>query len=310
MPRHLPSLNAVRAFEAAARHLSFRRAADELHVTHAAISHQVKGLETFLQTPLFRRLNRAVRLTDAGQAYLPPLRDALDGIAQATARVRGGESAGALTISTSPPFAAKWLVPRLSAFREAHPEIDVWLTPSLHAVDFAREEVDAAVRWGAGEWPGLRADLLGTMEVFPVCSPRLLQGSRRLRTPEDLRHHPLIHDASGEDWQRWLAAAGVRVIPTPALHFHDSSLVIQAAIESQGVALAYSALVADDLAAGRLVRPFEISLPTDYCYYFVCPSAVAETPKIVAFRSWLLDTVRHQAEREVTGPMLTPDGGG
>jgi LysR family glycine cleavage system transcriptional activator len=307
MPRQLPSLNAVRAFEAAARHLSFRRAADELHVTHAAISHQVKGLETFLQTPLFRRLNRAVRLTDAGQAYLPPLRDALDGIAKATARVRGGESGGALTISTSPPFAAKWLVPRLSAFREAHPEIDVWLTPSLHAVDFAREAVDAAVRWGAGEWPGLRADLLGTMEVFPVCSPRLLQGPRRLRTPEDLRHHPLIHDASGEDWQRWLAAAGVSVIPTPALHFHDSSLVIQAAIEAQGVALAYSALVADDLAAGRLVRPFEISLPTEYCYYFVCPHAVAETPKIVAFRTWLLNTVRHQAEREVTGPMLAPE---
>ena len=279
MPRRLPSLNAVRAFETAARHLSFSRAADELHVTHAAISHQVKGLETYLRVPLFRRLNRAVRLTEAGQAYLPPLRDALDNIAQATARIRDGESAGALTISTSPPFAAKWLVPRLSAFREAHPEIDVWLTPSFHAVDFAREEVDAAVRWGGGEWPGLRADLLGTMDVFPVCSPRLLRGPQPLRTPEDLRHHPLIHDASGEDWRRWLAAAGVSVVPAPSLHFHDSSLVIQAAIEGQGVALAYSALVADDLAAGRVVRPFEISLPTDYCYYFVCPRPVAETPK-------------------------------
>ncbi len=310
MPRRLPSLNAVRAFEAAARHLSFSRAADELHVTHAAISHQVKGLETYLRVPLFRRLNRAVRLTEAGQAYLPPLRDALDNIAQATARIRDGESAGALTISTSPPFAAKWLVPRLSAFREAHPEIDVWLTPSFHAVDFAREEVDAAVRWGGGEWPGLRADLLGTMDVFPVCSPRLLRGPQPLRTPEDLRHHPLIHDASGEDWRRWLAAAGVSVVPAPSLHFHDSSLVIQAAIEGQGVALAYSALVADDLAAGRVVRPFEISLPTDYCYYFVCPRPVAETPKIAAFRAWLLDTVRRQAAREATGPMLAPGGAG
>ena len=146
------------------------------------------------------------------------------------------------------------------------------------------------------------------MDVFPVCSPRLLRGPSPLRTPDDLRHHPLIHDASGEDWRRWLAAAGVSVIPTPSLHFHDSSLVIQAAIESQGVALAYSALVADDLAAGRLVRPFEISLPTEYCYYFVCPSVVAETPKIVAFRTWLLDTVRGQAEREATGAMLVTDG--
>ena len=286
MPRRLPSLNAVRAFEAAARHLSFSRAADDLNVTHAAISHQVKGLETYLEVPLFRRLNRAVRLTEAGQAYLPPLRDALDTIAQATARIGGGESAGALTISTSPPFAAKWLVPRLSAFREAHPEIDVWLTPSLRVVDFAREDVDAAVRWGAGGWPGLRIDLLGTMDVFPVCSPCLLHGAHPLRNPEDLRHHALIHDASGEDWQRWLAAAGVGgVVPAPSLHFHDSSLVIQAAAEGQGVALAYSALVADDLAAGRLVRPFEISLPSDYCYYFVSPEATAGTPKIVAFRT-------------------------
>ena len=311
MPRRLPPLNAVRAFEAAARHLSFRRAADELHVTHAAVSHQVKGLETYLQAPLFRRLNRAVRLTEAGQAYLPPLRDALDAIAQATARITSEESAGALTISTSPPFAAKWLVPRLSAFREAYPEIDVWLTPSLRVVDFAREEVDAAVRWGAGEWPGLRADLVGTMDVFPVCSPRLLRGPHPLRTPEDLRHHALIHDASGEDWRRWLAAAGVRgVAPAPSLHFHDSSLVIQAAVEGQGVALAYSVLAADDLASGRLVRPFEVSLPTDYCYYFVCPEGSAETPKIVAFRTWLLDTVHRQAKREATGPMLAPDGGG
>ena len=254
MLRRLPSLNAVRAFEAAARHLSFSRAADELNVNHAAISHQVKGLETFLQTPLFRRLNRAVRLTDAGQPYLPTLRDALDAIAQATARISAGETAGALALSTSPAFAAKWLVPRLSAVREAHPEIDVWLTPSLRVVDVAREEVDAAVRWGAGEWPGLRADLLGTMNVFPVCSPRLLRGPHPLRAPEDLRHHALIHDASGEDWRRWLAAAGVRgVVPAPSLHFHDSSLVIQAAVEGQGVALAYSVFAADDLA-GRPPR--------------------------------------------------------
>jgi LysR family glycine cleavage system transcriptional activator len=260
---------------------------------------------------LFRRLNRAVRLTDAGQAHLLPLRDALDDIARATARIMGGQSGGALTISTSPPFAAKWLVPRLSAFREAHPEIDVWLTPSFQVVDFARDEVDAAVRWGRGDWPRLRADLLGTMEVFPVCSPGLPIGSRPLRAPSDLRHHALTHDASGEDWRRWLAAAGVGdVVPTPSLHFHDSSLVIQAAIEGQGVVLAYSALVADDLAAGRLVRPFEISLPTEYCYYLVCPVATAGTPKIEAFRGWLLDTVRGQAEREATGPMLAPGGAG
>ena len=308
MSRSLPPLNALRAFEAAARNLSFTRAAEELHVTHSAISHQVKGLEAYLEVLLFVRLNRAVKLTDAGKAYLPALRDAFDRIADATAGIRTRDRAGALTISTSPAFAAKWLVPRLSGFREARPEIDVWLTPTLHLVDFTRGEVDAAVRWGDGEWPGLRADLLGAMNVFPVCSPRLLRGPHPLRTPADLRHHPLLHDAGGEDWRRWLLAAGVDgVDPTPGLHFHDSSLVIQAAVEGQGVALAYSALAADDLAERRLVRPFEISLPTDYAYYFVCPEASAEIHKIAAFRDWMLAEVSKRTERDATGPLLTHD---
>ncbi|MFQ5985343.1 MAG: transcriptional regulator GcvA [Alphaproteobacteria bacterium] len=293
MARRLPPLNALRAFEAAARHLSFTRAADELYVTHAAISHQVKALEERLGVELFRRLNRSVRLTDAGQAYLPVVRDAFDRIAEATERLRASDTTGALTVSTTHSFAVRWLVSRLGAFREKHPDIDVRLTPSLHLVDFAREEVDVAVRYGRGGWPGLRADRLLTLTVFLLCSPRLLEGRYPLRTPKDLRYHTLLHDDLGEDWRPWLLAAGVDgVDPTRGPRFHGASLVLQAAVEGQGVALTHSALAAADLAAGRLVKPFDISLPTDFAYYVVCPEASAERPKVAAFREWLLAEAR------------------
>ncbi len=300
MARHLPPLNALRAFEAAARHLSFSRAAEELHVTHAAISHQVKALEERLGVKLFRRLTRAVRLTDAGQAYLPVLRDAFDRIAEATERLVASDTIGALTVSTTPGFAARWLVSRLVAFREAYPDIDIRLTPSLHLVDFAREEVDVAVRYGRGEWPGLRADCLLTLNVFPVCSPKLLEGPHPLLTPDDLRHHTLLHDDMAADWGRWLLVAGVDGIDTTrGPRIHDSSLVLQAAVDGLGVALARSALAAADLAAGRLVKLFDISLPSVACYYVVYPEAWADRPKIAAFREWLLAEARRE---EAAGP--------
>jgi LysR family glycine cleavage system transcriptional activator len=289
MARRLPPLNALRAFEAAARHLSFTRASQELNVTQAAISHQVKALEERLGVPLFRRLNRRLLLTDAGQDYLPPVRDAFDRIAAATDRLDARDSVGVLTVTVLASFAAKWLVPRLGRFRDAHPDIDMRIAPSSHLTDFSREDVDLALRYGRGTWPGLRADRLMTEDIFPMCSPALLEGAHAIRSPADLRHHTLLHDEGYGDWRTWLLAAGVDgVDPTRGPVFTDSGMVIQAAVEGQGVALGRSALAAADLDAGRLVRPLDISLPVEFAYYVVCPEATADRPKIAAFRDWVL----------------------
>ncbi len=293
MARRLPPLNALRAFEAAARHLSFTRAAGELNVTQAAISHQVKALEARLGVTLFRRLNRRLLLTDAGQAYLPDVRDSFDLLAEATERLTARDRAGVLTVSVLPSFAARWLVPRLSAFREAYPDIDVLIAPSNDIIDFARDDVDVAIRYGEGKWPGLRADRMMTEDIFPVCSPKLLEGPRPLNLPDDLRHHTLLHDDMRINWRMWFLAAGVEGIDsTRGPVFTDSGMVIQAAVEGQGVALGRSALAATDLAAGRLVKPFDISLPANFAYYVVSPEATAGRPKIAGFRDWALDTAR------------------
>jgi LysR family glycine cleavage system transcriptional activator len=294
MGRRLPPLNALRAFEAAARHMSFTKAAAELNVTQAAVSHQIKALEERLGLPLFRRLNRQLLLTDAGQAYLPEVREAFDRLASATDRLLTRDSTGVLTVTLLPSFAAKWLVPRLGRFREGHPEIDVRVSPSERLVDFAREDVDIGIRHGLGRYPGpLRADFLLAENVFPVCSPKLLEGPKPLRCPEDLRHHTLLHDDYHQDWRMWLMAAGVTSVdPSRGPRFDDSSMVLQAAIGGQGVALGRSALVATDLAAGRLVKPFDITLASPLAYYLVYPSATADRPKIVAFRNWILAEAR------------------
>ena len=289
MARRLPPLNAMRAFEAAARHLSFTKAADELNVTQAAISHQVKALEERLGVVLFRRLNRALLLTDAGQGYLPPLREAFDRMAEATERLSAHDARRTLTVTTLPSIAAKWLVPRLGRFRETHPDIDVRIDASLHLTDFARENVDVALRYGRGKWDGMRTDRLMTEDFFPVCGPALLAGRHPLREPADILHHTLLHDDSRTDWTMWFLAAGIEGgEPTRGPAFTDSSLVLQAAVDGQGVALGRSALAAADLAAGRLVRPFDISLEAEFAYYLVCPQATAEHPKIASFRAWLL----------------------
>ncbi len=289
MARRLPPLNALRAFEAAARHLSFTKAADELNVTQAAISHQVKALEERLGVVLFRRLNRALLLTDAGQGFLPPLREAFDQMAAATERLRVDDSRGVLTLTTLPSIAARWLVPRLGRFREAHPDIDLRIDASQHLTDFVRENVDIALRYGGGEWDGMRADRLMTEDFFPVCSPRLLDSDPPLREPADILHHTLLHDNSPTDWTMWFLAAGIEGgDPTRGPAFTDSSLVLQAAAEGQGVALGRGVLAAADLEAGRLVRPFDLSLEAKYAYYLVCPQATAESPKIASFRAWLL----------------------
>ena len=285
----LPSLNALRAFEAAGRHLSFTRAARELNVTQAAVSHQIKALEAQLGVRLFRRAARGLLLTDTGQAYLTDVREAFRRLVQATERLRTRDVAGVLTVSVLPSLASRWLIHRLGGFQARHPEIDVRVSADDRTVQFDREDVDVAIRYGRGVYPGAESHLFLTEELFPVCSPRLMEGSHPLYEPADLAHHTLLHDDLPTNWAMWLKVAGAtNVDPTRGPAFTDSGMVLQAAIDGMGVALGRSALAGDDLAAGRLVRPFDITLPADNAYYLVYPEHTANRPKIKAFRDWLL----------------------
>jgi LysR family transcriptional regulator, glycine cleavage system transcriptional activator len=304
MAECLPPLIAVRYFEAAARHLSFTKAAQELHVTHSAISHQIKALEEWLGIPLFRRLNRSIVLTEAGQAYVKPVREAFDRLVDASRVLRAREQTGTLTVSVMPSFAAKWLVPHLGSFRHAHPDIEVRISATEKLVDFAREEVDVGVRYGRGDWPGLKVELLMRENIFPVCSPKLLSGPVPLREPADVVRHSLLYDYDWREdwWVRWLANAGVRVESLrPTLSFNYSSLMLQAAIDGLGIALSQDALAGDDIAAGRLVKPFAGTVTTEYAYYVVAPEAAAERPKVAAFRKWVVEEATNSAR-----PRLTP----
>ena len=297
MSRQLPPLNALRAFEAAARHLSFTKAAEELHVTQAAISHQVKALEQSLGLPLFRRFNRRLVLTEAGQAYHPTLRDAFDQMAAATHRLQTDDETGQLKVSTLQSFGAKWLLPRLPRFRERHPSIDVMVSTSNHMVDFAREEFDLAIRFGMGVYPDLQCDFLTDDEAFPVCSPRLLKGRNPLRKPEDLENHTLLHDSVSHDeespqWQGWLRAAGLTGIDhNRGPGYSDSAMVLQAAVAAQGVAIGRRVLAIEDMMAGHLVQPFGPAMATRFSYYVVSPKAIADRFKVRVFRDWLQEEV-------------------
>lgn len=304
--RQLPPLNSLRAFEAAARHLSFTKAADELFVTQAAVSHQVKSLEDWLGRKLFQRKNRAVFLTEEGQRYLRDITDGLDILDDATQRVLASGDGGVLTISSLPSFASKWLVPKLGDFRLLRPDIDVRISADNDNIDFRSSDVDMAVRAGKGDWPNLHAEHLLTETFFPVCNPSLLSGDHPLLKPEDLRHHTLLHDDDQrDDWRMWLIAAGVdltTIDPARGPRFDDSSMMLQAAIESQGIAIGRSALAANDLAAGRLVRPFDVTLPWRMDYYIVCPKGDETLPKITAFADWLLDTAAKESSDDRVQP--------
>ena len=297
MGRRLPPLNALRAFEAAGRHLSFTKAAAELNVTPAAISHQVKALEAQLGVSLFRRLTRALRLTDAGQAGLATLGQGFDKLAQGVEQMRAHGEDEVLTISVGPSFGAKWLVPRLERFRGRHPDVEIRIDGTDRLVDLARDEADVALRYGPGGYKGVRVDRLFRQVNTPVCSPALLGGAHPLRQPDDLRHHTLLHidwKEADATWRMWLLAAGLRDIdPTRGPLFSLESMAVQAALDGQGVALVGEMLVADDLAAGRLVRPFDPSLsrPLTFSYYLVSAKEKAERPKVAAFRDWLLEEV-------------------
>ncbi|MCC7272408.1 MAG: transcriptional regulator GcvA [Alphaproteobacteria bacterium] len=292
--RRLPPLNALRAFEAAARHASFTKAAGELFVTPAAVSHQVKALEDFLGMVLFRRERHGLQLTDSGNAYLPGVREAFERLIEAMDELAAVGQHGVLTVSVAPSFAAKWLVPRLDGFQALHPDIDVRISASMGLTDFSVGDVDLAIRYGAGSYPGLESELLIRDTVYPVCSPELLSCDQPLTVPEMLRAHNLLHDDSpdGDDtcptWPMWIKAAGLTGIDAHrGPRFNQASLVLEAAILGRGVALAKSTLADADIESGRLVKPFDLTLPVRFAYYMVHPRAKALLPKVQVFKEWL-----------------------
>lgn len=287
-------LNALRAFESSARHLSFVQAAEELNVTPAAISHQVKKLEEFLSVQLFQRQVRGLLLTKDGQSLWPELRDMFLDLDQIMERMSARAEDPVLSISVAPVFASKWLLPRLQDFATDHPDIDLRISANLGFVDFQRENYDAALRFGKGDFPGLQADLLFDESVTAMCSPRLLDGDKPLRRPDDLRHHILLHnDSTSFDpniptWKTWLEAAHVSVEDVErGPHFGQPDHALQAAIDGVGVVLGWRRLAEDDLRAGRLVAPFDLTLPLGRSFYFVCQKPFADRKKTRIFRNWI-----------------------
>ena len=292
----LPSLNALRAFEAVARKLSFARAADELFVTKAAVAQQVRLLEDEIGAPLVERAGRGLRLTEAGAAGAAALADGFAMLARGARAMRETKGRGFLVINSSASFAATWLVGRIGKFKARHPEIDVLVDANPMDDTLDRAGVDALLRWGAGEFPGLSTTRLFKEEVFPVCAPELLRGEHPLREPRDLNHHTLLHlewnpkFSSWPSWGDWLRSAGAMdVEATRGVYFNQMSMAIAAAAQGQGVALASPAIAADDVASGRLVAPFEVSMRTPFGYYFLCRPAEAETPRIKALREFLVE---------------------
>ena len=292
--RRLPPLNALRAFEAAARHMNFSRAADELSVTPGAVSQQIQNLEDYIGAPLFKRTPKGLLLTDGAQTALPALREAFDRLAEAASLLTAAEDGRRLTVSVAPSFAAKWLVPRLGRFEAAHPEVDVWLSAGLELSDFTSDGIDLAIRYGAGRYPGLEVTRLLGETVSPVASPKLLEETP-LKELGDLANHILLHDGSPDaddscpDWSMWLAARGVKGVDgARGPRFNQSSLVIEAAVNGRGVALAKRILAQADLDAHRLCQPFDISTVVDFAYYVVHPKAKGRLKQVKAFVGWLL----------------------
>lgn len=314
----LPPLNSLRAFEAAARHLSFKNAAAELSVTPTAVSHQIKSLEAYLGVPLFHRLTRAMELTPRGQALLPKVREGLDCFATAVKGVIEHAADGRLIVVMPPSFATRWLMPRLRRFTEAEPSLNLHIIRSLGTVDGDQslaadgfENVDlrdedsmVVIRYGVGNYPGFQVDRVFGVDYIAVCSPKLLASEPPLCTLADMEFQVLLHDDStaseqtGLSWAEWFRLAGVSGADSSAgPHFSDSGLVYVAALDGLGVALASKPLVATALAQGRLVAPFEIAVGQHFAYYLVVPDAICERPAVMAFRNWLLEESRTEEPR-------------
>ena len=305
--RQLPPLNSLRAFEATARHLSFTKAADELNVTAGAISQQVKQLEEYLGVKLFLRKNRIITLTQEAQLGLPQLSDGLDKFVEGVRAIQNCYNQKPLTITLPPTFAARWLMPRLAGFQKLHPEVDVRIDATYKLVDIINDDIDAGIRFGTGDYAGLEADFLLEQEVIPVCSPALLEASsaqgKSLKKPEDLSDHTLLHcdfflnstSQTQPDWDLWFAMVGVdaeSIDTSRGVHFAQHDLLVQAAIEGQGVALVASISAQKAIKEGLLVQPFDSGLPLEHAYYFIYPKAKADLLRVQVFRQWLLEEVR------------------
>jgi len=296
MTTRLPSLKALRALDAVCRHHSVSRAAEALHVTPAAVSQQMKTLAEDLGAKPILKRNGRIEAAPMVEAGLADLREGFERLALAVKRMREQRSGRHLTVTVEPSFAATWLLRRLFRFTERHPDIHVRLDASIAVVDLAREDVAVAIRYGAGDYPGLRVDKLLSEEVFPVCAPSLLEGPGALRVPADLRWHTLLHDDTVTadpgwlTWRKWLAAIDCDVDPDRGVRFAQSSLVVEAAVEGHGVALTGKVMVGDHLASGRLVQPFgaELSTAAGFAYYVVSPGSRADDPDVRAFREWIL----------------------
>ncbi|GIZ50731.1 transcriptional regulator GcvA [Noviherbaspirillum aridicola] len=285
--RRLPNLAALRAFEAAARHGNFTRAAEEIHVTHGAISHQVRALEEELGVTLFARHGKRITVTPEGERFAETLRRALGDIAGAADALRADSRHNKLTITALPSFAARWLSPRIGRFIEQHPDLEVMLQSSSGLTDFVRESVDLGIRFGLGNYPGMHSEKIMDDHYYPVASPRY-NGGRLPATPRELAASTLLR-CEMEPWTPWFRAAGLSAIePTGGLVFQDSSMLVRAAAEGHGIALARHAIAMTELASGELVRLFDISIPCPDSYFFVCPPQSLDKPQVQAFRSWLL----------------------
>ena len=301
MADRLPPLNALRAFEAAARHGGFTTAARELHVTPAAVSHQVKTLEAYLELALFRRLPRGLEITEAGRKLLPQLTRGFAHFSRGVEALRAGGLAGRLTVSAASSFATLWLVPRLEGFLRTYPEVEVSVQANEVPPDLNLGEVDLRIPYGMGHYPGFATGLLMREQIFPVCAPTLLNHTP-LRRFADLRNHTLLHDVNVSSdeatmtWRRWLRDAGVDgVDPERGVKFSNSILLTEAAVRGQGVALGRTSLAGDHLAAGRLVRPLKAARPGDYAYWWVATHAGVQRPRVQAFLGWLEAQVEQDA---------------
>jgi LysR family glycine cleavage system transcriptional activator len=291
MKRNLPPLNALRAFEASARHSSVQRAAHELNVTPSAVSQQVQNLERWVGFPLLERRARQLQPTAQGRAYLATISAAFDQIAAATAELSKGQVPRSVCITCTPGFTVQWLVPRLQEFQDLHPEIDVRIDASTRMLDLRTEEVDLAVRHGNGRYPGLVSEKLLDDDLIPVASPSLLVGKGRVRRPADLVQHRLLHIEMRDDWRLWFAAQGIEVDWRRGPLLVDTAIGVQAAIAGKGIILIRRSLAADELASGRLVAPLPQGLSKGTAYYLVYPPENMSQPAVRAFRAWLLDAV-------------------
>jgi LysR family glycine cleavage system transcriptional activator len=300
MASKLPPLNALKVFEASARQLSFTRAAEELFVTQAAVSHQIKALEEFIGIKLFMRKNRALLLTEEGQSYYLDIKDVFNNIQEATERLLARGEKGAITVSVQASFAIQWLVPRLKEFSLLYPDIDVRIKAVDKPDNLLTDDIDVAIYYGRGDWGDVHAVKLHQEYLIPVCSPLIFSSGKKLKNIEDLANHTLLHYSSREDWKRWFKKIGLKGIDVNhGPIFSHSAMVVQAAIHGQGIALAHSVLAKPDIDSGRLICPFNEVLLSNNSHYIVCKEHQLDLGKISAFREWVLDTVAQEQEEDL-----------